>query len=193
MDNNHKTINMPEQKLRKIQDETINWREEISKAEELYKFQPELTAKLDNQKDDFTDVTFLEIVLWKTNRYPEIKDDIVEQVNMLRNNYSEERAKDVLRKLLSLKGFDLPMASTVLRFAVPLHLQIIDKRVYRFIHEDVNEFKIPYNNEGKVQLYFSYIAKLKEVCSQKNIPFEKADRILYQLDKHLNAEIPIKY
>ncbi|MFD2919980.1 hypothetical protein ACFS6H_09695 [Terrimonas rubra] len=184
---------MPEQKMRKIQDETINWTEEITKAEDLYKFQPELTAKLDNQKEDFTDVTLLEIVLWKTNRYPEIKDDIVEQINMLRNNYSEERAKEVLRKLLLLKGFDLPMASTVLRFAVPLHLQIIDKRVYRFINEDVNEFKVPYNNEGKVQLYFSYIAKLKEVCTQKNIPFEKADRILYQLDKNLNSEIPIKY
>ena len=45
---------------------------------------------------------------------------------------SKKRAKEILER----KGFDFPMASTVLRFAVPDRLQIIDQRVYRFITEE---------------------------------------------------------
>jgi thermostable 8-oxoguanine DNA glycosylase len=84
------------------------------------------------------------------------------------------------------------MASTVLRFACPTELQIIDKRVYRLIMPE-NELRIPFNNERKVTLYFEYIEKLKEISRDCNIPFEKSDRIFYQLDKNLNSEIPIGY
>jgi len=83
------------------------------------------------------------------------------------------------------------MASTVLRFAVPDQLQIIDQRVYRFITEE-DCLKIPYNIDQKIKLYFNYIDQLKSICQQKNIPFFKADRVLYQLDKIHNKDIRLK-
>ena len=170
-----------------------NLTELISTAEKNYKFQPILTAKLDNTSGDFTDKTILEIVLWKTNRYPEFEETLIDEINDLRKTYSTEKAKILLKKLLTLKGFDLPMASTVLRFACPNELQIIDQRVYRFISEDTDVFKKPYNDDKKVEVYFQYIEKLKKICATYNIPFSKSDRILYQLDKELNANHPIKY
>ena len=103
-----------------------------------------------------------------------------------------KKAKIALTHLLHLKGFDLPMASTVLRFACPGELQIIDKRVFRFIMP-VNELKIPFSKEKKVQLYFEYIEKLKVIARDCNIPFDKSDRIFYQLDKDLNSETIIDY
>jgi thermostable 8-oxoguanine DNA glycosylase len=179
--------------MKKIYSNDIDLENLISKADKNYKFQLYLTQKLDNHRGDFTEMTLLEIVLWKTNRYPDITIEILDDINNLRQKFSTEKAKILLRKLLSLKGFDLPMASTVLRFACPDHLQIIDQRVYRFITEGVDDFKKPYNDALKVEMYFSYIEKLKDVCIKYKIPFNKADRIIYQLDKELNADHPIKY
>jgi thermostable 8-oxoguanine DNA glycosylase len=170
-----------------------NLKKECEKAAKEYKYQPELTEKLDSQTEPFTDVTLLEIVLWKTNRYPTIVKDIIDGINDLRQNYSEQKARDLLSKMLDkeVKGFDLPMASTVLRFAVPNELQIIDQRVYRFI-TDEDSLKIPTKVQKKVELYFDYLAKLKEKCAQYNIPFSLSDRILYQLDKKFNKDIKLK-
>src|SRR5687767_11885720 len=108
---------------------------EIVKAREEYKYQPKLTKRLDAFEGDFTETTLLEIVLWKVNRYPQIDHDLLTAINDLRKEYTEEKARGLLRTLLSKKhkGFDLPMATTILRFACPNHLQIIDQRVYRFI------------------------------------------------------------
>ena len=91
-----------------------------------------------------------------------------------------------------MKGYDLPMASTVLRFAVPDELQIIDQRVYRFIKLDKECLNIPYNIDKKVDLYFDYIKQLKIICKDYEIPFSKADRLLYQLDKIYNKDIRLK-
>lgn len=44
---------------------------------------------------------------------------------------------------------------------------------------------------SKIALYFDYIKKLKEICMEYKIGFYKADRILYQLDKIHNKDIPI--
>ena len=178
--------------MKKIQDLT-DFSVAFVKAKNDYKYQPQLTEKLDNHSSDFSEQTLLEIALWKTNRYPTITQELLDAINDLRKNYSAEKARNLLRKLLEkeMKGFDLPMASTVLRFAVPSELQIIDQRVYRFITE--NEFlKIPYNVEQKIDLYFNYIERLKNICKEYNIPFLKADRILYQLDKTHNKNIPLK-
>ena len=84
------------------------------------------------------------------------------------------------------------MASTVLRFAVPNELQIIDQRVYRFITPDKDCLKIPYNIEKKITLYFDYITQLKKICKEYDIAFSDADRILYQLDKTLNKKFRLK-
>ena len=179
--------------MKKIYDVDINWEGLIEQADREYKFQPGLTEKLDNHTDDFTETTLLEIILWKTNRYPEINADLLTAINDLRKGFSSNKARLLLKQLLLLKGFDLPMASTVLRFACPDHLQIIDQRVYRFITEGTDIFKKPYNDDRKVDMYFDYLERLKEVCLKYDIPFNKADRIIYQLDKELNADIPINY
>ena len=135
--------------MTKLQDSSLDWTTKFKDAEQEYKFQKVLTEKLDNHRGDFTETTLLEIVLWKTNRYPTITQDILADINDLRKSYNEEKAKNLLRKLLqkSIKGFDLPMASTVLRFACPDQLQIIDQRVYRLITADKDSLKIPYNIE----------------------------------------------
>lgn len=176
--------------MKKLQD-LSDFTEAYIKADNDYKYQPQLTKKLDSHSGDFSEQTLLEIALWKTNRYPTITQNLIDDINDLRKNYSEEKARNLLEKLLDLKGFDLPMASTVLRFAVPDKLQIIDQRVYRFI-TDKDCLKIPYNIEQKIDLYFKYIDQLKSICQQKNIPFFKADRILYQLDKIHNKDIGLK-
>ena len=164
----------------------------IKKAEDDYSFQESLTKELDSIEGDFNETTLLKIVLWKTNRYPELEENTIQIINELKRNYSIEKAKTVLFHLLGLKGFDLPMASTVLRFACPNELQIIDKRVYRFIMPD-DKLKIPYNKREKVEMYFKYIEHLKSTSEKYSIPFHKSDRILYQLDKNLNHDIPIDY
>lgn len=161
-------------------------------AERNYKYQKNLTDKLDKHIGDFSETTLLEIALWKTNRYPEISKELIESINDLRRNYTESKAKEVLRQLLSKKGFDLPMASTVLRFALPEKFQIIDQRVYRFITSDKECLKIPYNVEQKISFYFNYINDLKTICKEKGIAFSKADRILYQMDKDENKKFPLK-
>ncbi len=165
----------------------------IEEAKVNYKFQPTLTKKLDALNGDFTEINLLEIILWKTNRYPEFTNETIQQINSLRNDFEIEKAKILLRNLLNQKGFDLPMASTVLRFACPEKFQIIDQRVYRFIYDNEDEFKIPHNIDKKIEIYFNYIEKLNDVCNTFKIPFDMADRILYQLDKDLNSDFPIKY
>ena len=130
-------------KMKTIHDSDNNWKDLIEKAKGNYKFQPMLTAKLDNYDSDFTEMTMLEIVLWKTNRYPEFTKDILDVINDLRRSFTLDKAKSLLARLLTLKGFDLPMASTVLRFACPDELQIIDQRVYRFISANGDTFKKP--------------------------------------------------
>jgi thermostable 8-oxoguanine DNA glycosylase len=177
--------------MKKLQD-IYNFTEAFIKADKEYNYQPQLTEKLDNLIGDFSEITLLEIALWKTNRYPTITQDLLYDINDLRKTYSYQKARDLLRKLVKLKGFDLPMASTVLRFAVPDMLQIIDQRVYRFITPDEDYLKIPYNIEQKLDLYFNYIDRLKNACRIYSIPFAKADRILYQLDKIYNKGIRLK-
>lgn len=176
--------------MKKLQD-ISNLQEAILQADSEYKYQPELTEKLNNHSNEFSEQTLLEIVLWKTNRYPQITPELLTDINDLRKNYTEEKGRELLRSLLEKKGFDLPMASTVLRFAVREHLQIIDQCAYRLITPGVDSLKIPYNVEKKIKLYFEYIHRLKSVCSEHGIPFSDADKILYQLDKKENNKIPL--
>jgi len=158
-----------------------------------FKYQKALTDKLDNKKDDFTYETMLEIVLWKTNRFPEIDNDLIVKINALRKGYDEDLSDSILIKLLDSKGFDLPMASTFLRFIDSDYFQIIDQRVYRILYG--KNLKIPFSKPKKIELYKKYLIDLKEACIAHNIPFSKSDRILYLLDKHpqVNKDQKIKY
>jgi thermostable 8-oxoguanine DNA glycosylase len=170
-----------------------NLKEACEEAMRSYKYQQELTNRLDSHEGDFTETTILEIVLWKTNRYPKLAKGVIEDINNLRKEYTEEKARNLLRKLLSddSKGFDLPMASTVLRFAVPDHLQIIDQRVYRFITTH-DHLKTPHNVEKKIELYFDYIRTLRQKCDETGVSFNKSDRVFYQLDKKQNKDFKLR-
>lgn len=176
--------------MKKLLNPSLEWTIKLKEAEVQYSFQSKLTEKLDSHNGDFTEQTLLEIVLWKVNRYPTITDDLLNDINDLRKDFSLEKSKKLLMKLLQkeYKGFDLPMASTVLRFACPEHFQIIDQRVYRLITVDEDSLKIPYNIDKKIELYFNYIEKLKSICNEFNIPFRIVDRVLYQLDKNVNKD-----
>lgn len=176
----------------KAHDPLLDYKTLSTQALKRYKFQPELTLKLDHMKD-FTELTLLEIILWKTNRYPEFDIQLLSELKALKINCDRSIAESLLRKLLGLRGFDLPMASTVLRFIRPDEFQIIDQRVYRFITPDVDVLKLPYNIDKKVLFYFDYLERLKLVCSTYGVPFEVSDRIFYQADKDYNLSIPIHY
>jgi hypothetical protein len=96
---------------------------------------------------------------------------------------------------------------------VDVFMEIADPARYRFMwyrcpdlnkHKDSafllskmlvpeNEIKIPYRKDKKVEMYFTYIEKLKAISKECNIPFEKSDRIFYQLDKYLNSNVTIGY
>jgi thermostable 8-oxoguanine DNA glycosylase len=177
--------------MKKVDDIIINSKI-VAIALGEYKFQTELTKRLDSLSE-LTEINLLEIVLWKTNRYPAINEEILHQLNSLKQNCNRDNAAQVLRNLLSLRGFDLPMASTVLRFIRPDKFQIIDQRVYRLIMPEANELKLPYSDEAKIKMYFDYLDHLKRVCERNQINFQVSDRIFYQLDKKHNASIAIKY
>jgi thermostable 8-oxoguanine DNA glycosylase len=182
-------------KLIKLRDPNIEWAAKLKEAKENYKYQPELTKKLDTHSGDFSETNILEIVLWKTNRYPTITNALISDINELRKNCTEEKARKLLINLLDkkTKGFDLPMASTVLRFACPNEFQIIDQRVYRLITPEKECLKIPYNLQEKIELYFDYINRLRNICKTYNIEFRTSDRVLYQADKTENNGISIKH
>lgn len=162
--------------------------EAIAQSRDAYKYQPGLTERLLNHEGDFEDINLLEIALWKVNRYPDISG-IKEALNDLRRDYSDDKAKDVLRLMLApaRRGFALPMASTFLKFAVPQHCAIIDQRAYRILM-DVDSLKAPKDIEEQITLYFNYLEKLRCLEQEYGIGFEEADRVLYQLDKTHNHD-----
>jgi thermostable 8-oxoguanine DNA glycosylase len=177
-------------KVKKL-DTIPNLQERLKEAKSNYDYQDKLTKKLDKHKGLFTYTTLLEIVLWKTNRYPEIDESLIEDINDLRKKYNKSKARNLLLMLLSLKGFDLPMASTILRFAVPDKLQIIDQRVYRLITSE-DTLKKPSSADKKADLYFDYIDILTDKAKEHGIRFREADRLLYQLDKMYNKNVKLK-
>ncbi|MGE8433242.1 hypothetical protein [Chryseobacterium joostei] len=158
-----------------------------------FAYQKKLTKKLDSKQDDFTYETILEIVLWKTNRFPEVDDELILKINELRKGYNKNLADHILERLLNSKGFDLPMASTFLRFIDPDHFQIIDQRVYRIIYGE--NLKLPFSKLKKVDLYNQYLIDLRQACDVYGVLFSESDRIFYLLDKHskVNKDQKIKY
>lgn len=158
-----------------------------------FTYQEKLTNKLDRKEDDFTYETILEIVLWKTNRFPEVEDDLILKINELRKEYNKDLSDFILVELLDSKGFDLPMASTFLRFIDPIHFQIIDQRVYRILYGE--NLKIPFSKSKKIDLYNQYLIDLREACITYEVEFSQSDRILYLLDKDIkvNKDQKIKY
>lgn len=166
-------------------DDIENLSTRIENAKAAYSYQKDLTVHLDNIPGDLAEVDILKVVLWKLNRYVQVEETLRNSINDLKRQYSTDDAKVVLRALLTCRGIDLPMASAILRFAVPDYLQIIDQRAYRILTG--KKLTLPKSIDQKVRLYFDYILLLSEKCLRYNISFREADRILYELDRDINA------
>ena len=160
-----------------------------------YKYQLELTSKLDGLDDDFNQEIINEIVLWKVNRYSFLDDEtfsVLNKINKVDLVLDIELTTEILTKLLNTKGIQLAMASTILRFKNPDIYQIIDQRVYRFVY-GIEMPKYFSSIEKQIDFYIEYLQKLKQVCIEKGIDLNLSDRIIYELDKLHNKEIKIKY
>jgi hypothetical protein len=164
-----------------------------------YKYQPELTVQLDNL-DLITREEFYRIALWKVDRFPSVSDDILHSINGLKKltpgDHRESSSYKTLECLLQCKGIQLPMASTLFRFANPEVFQIIDKRAYRALYlglegQERNSYPNKHFKPSEesmlkwvresIEIYFQYLDDLRRIDCKK-IPFRHADRILYQLD-----------
>lgn len=174
-----------------------HWGEDPTGLMKKYEYNPDLTAKLDQLNvEDLDREQLYEIVLWKINRFPVITDALIDQLKSLGSlkNGEHKKAKGLLKDLLSCKGIALPMASTILRFANPQVFQIIDDRAFRVLTDGSGSYpsKPQAVTEGYLEksctIYFDYLDKLCELQGE-NFPFEKMDRILYQLDIELGNSI----
>jgi thermostable 8-oxoguanine DNA glycosylase len=174
----------------------IENKDELHPDDFEYNYNADLTRELDENNGDFNRSIINTITLWKVNRYPYVSEDIIAELNKIRNDteYREEH-KILLLKLLACKGLQLPMASTFLRFRNPKLFQIIDQRVYRLLKGIELSLPIhnsPTNREIICDVYFDYLKTLKAKCRELQIPFEKSDRILYNADKRINKDIKLK-
>lgn len=169
---------------------TIQTMDELAPTDFESRYNPELTEHIDEISGDYDQGTINTIALWKVNRYPYLDKETINKLNSIaKDERLEEDHKEILCLLLSCKGVQLPMASTFLRFRNPLIFQIIDQRVYRLLTG--HELKLPIGDtksarEKTCALYFNYLELLRKKCIQLQIPFEQADRILYNADKRLN-------
>lgn len=179
---------------------------ESIELERDYSYQEKLTAKLDYQSKNLElsiDQNFLnEVVLWKVNRYAEFNSDVIESLNELKNAsdpiLEKGLLKQVLKQLLEIKGVQLPMASTILRFTKPERFAIYDQRVGRFINEvnkngsildNLSEERKRAKIAETIKFYEKYLIKLREICIDLGIEFSDSDRILYLADKKFNGKL----
>ncbi len=150
-------------------------------------YQKNLTQSLDALDQDFNQDIINQIVLWKVNRYAFLDRntlDILNKISRRDSKLDERLTKELIQKLIGISGIRLPMASTILRFKNPNIYQIIDQRVFRMIYG--HKYKLSSNKSKQADLYIEYLHELKLKCSEKNIPFQNADRILYLADKEEN-------
>ena len=162
-----------------------------------FKYQAELTKKLDKLTDNFDQATLNEIVLWKVNRYAELTPELINQLNSIKKSdttINEALTRTILRGLLGTKGIQLPMASTILRFKNPKIYQIIDQRVFRIIYG--KKLHLGYNQNSKkseeqIDIYLMYLNDLKRISIELGIKFELSDRILFMADKRVNKDISL--
>nr|WP_314571907.1 hypothetical protein [uncultured Pseudomonas sp.] len=175
------------------------WGDDPTSLIEDYRYQLQLTAKLDALiPKDFDQETLLEIVLWKLNRFPRVEPALLEELKVVADfkPKTHRQAEELLRKLLASPGIRLPMASTILRFLNPEVFQIIDDRAYRMLrpNEPLYPSKPANGNnlagylKNSIRIYFEYLDAMHAIVSDR-LPFHLADRILYQLDIKLGNKI----
>ena len=159
-----------------------------------FNYQKALTVKLDKFDSDFDQASINEIVLWKVNRYAHLKSDVLVELNSIKRSdtkLNEVLTRNLLRGLLSTKGIQLPMASTILRFKNPKLYQIIDQRVFRIIYGE--KLHLGYNqnnkrNDEQIDLYLKYLIELRKFSEKLGIKFELSDRILFMADRRINKD-----
>ena len=154
-----------------------------------YKYQPDLTKKLDEYKNMQFDQSIInEMVLWKVNRYVKLPDDILKSFKQLKNlkNREHRKAMQILLELLKIHGVDLPMASTFLRFYSPDVFQIVDRHAYRAVYGKDYPLYTGTAIEKKAEIYFKYLDDLIRLCQEKQLKFKTIDRLLYEYDKQVN-------
>jgi len=161
-----------------------------------YDYNPALTKVLDSINEDFDQEIINMIALWKVNRYPYIPDDVMAALNKIRNDTEIKKDhEELLRRLLDCKGLQLPMASTFLRFRNPRLFQIIDQHVYRLLtgaELSLPVFPSDKNKKSICETYFDYLRALRAKCEELSIPFENADRVLYNADRRINKDVKLR-
>ena len=167
-----------------------------------------ITYELDRLKDKKVDIADLyKIALWKVNRFPIVPYNVLEAMNNLKTFRTEDigteewknATSDVLNQLLDdkkVRGVNLPMASTFLRFINPDAYQIIDVRAFRmafdFTPEKYDKSRqnknFPALERARYDVYEKYLTKLQAIANDKNgyhgikIGFQDLDRFLYLVD-----------
>lgn len=139
-----------------------------------------------------------EIVLWKINRIPYVSAETMRKVRKLPVKTTDDlrpnkkQIKECIMELLSSKGIQLPMASTILRFFYPDAFLIFDQRAYREVYKtEEPTFYGKDANEKYYKVYMDYIEKCveyqKEHCP--NVKFRDLDKAFYQADKDKNNRV----
>ena len=87
-----------------------------------FEYQKELTEQLDKYEGEFNQELINKIMLWKVNRYALVNTEVITLLNEIDTDLTEidkQQTRKVLKQLLSTKGIQLAMASTLLRFRNP--------------------------------------------------------------------------
>lgn len=158
--------------------------------DDVYDFTFNLEDKFKNKKN-ITESDIHEIMLWKLSRFPNYNKkpigkeitDIFDELKKYKsiNNENKESCKEKIETLLKVKGFRLPMISTILFFINPDVFQIIDKRANRIAMGNSNDYSKNFKNDS-VDYYLKYLEKLHELEEEN---FSESGQIFYQLDKEL--------
>ena len=170
----------------------LEYPDDLNKFLHEYNYQPELTNRLDSLSASRPNQSLInEIVLWKVNRYVYLDDSILEGLAALvkLQNGKHVQAEPILKALLETRGIDLPMASTILRFQNPRVFQIIDRHAYRSLYDKKYPLYPTSPSERNIQVYFSYLDDLIELCQKRDLSFETIDRLLYVFDKEVNPKL----
>ncbi len=168
------------------------WAGELSGLISQYTYQPELTTRLDNLgAAPFDQPLINEIVLWKINRFAQLDQASLSDLNSLTaiQNGAHRKSENVLRMLLRRHGVDLAMASTFLRFRNPTAFQIIDRHAYRAVYGVKYPLASKSSLDKKIDIYFQFLDDVNSLAKRKDLDFRTIDRLLYVYDKVYNGKL----
>ena len=159
-----------------------------------FKYLPETTKQLDAlHNQNLTMENIFQITAWKIDRYPEISDNVLNQLNELKTlaEIDKNLTERVLTELLSKHGIGLPVASAFLRFINPKVYQIIDVRAYRAAFDyNPERSYVNVKHETQIEVYLRYLERLRSIDETSEngyhgyrVAFENLDRFLYDFDK----------